>query len=86
MKKITLILLFICNVVVLFAQKKTTYQLLSNTSNETIIDVQIGDINQKNIATPYGDAVKISIDKGTAMLEKGYPDLPKLALSHHSQQ
>jgi hypothetical protein len=66
---------------VLFAQRKTTYKVLSNTSNETIIDIQMGDINQKNIATPYGDAVKISIDKGTAMLEKGYPDLPKLALS-----
>jgi hypothetical protein len=81
MKKIILILLFICNVVVLFAQRKTTYKVLSNTSNETIIDIQMGDINQKNIATPYGDAVKISIDKGTAMLEKGYPDLPKLAFS-----
>ena len=81
MKKITLILLFICNVAVLFAQKKTSYKILTNTSNETIIDVQIGDINQKNIATPYGDAVKIALDKGTAILEKGAPDLPKLAFS-----
>ena len=81
MKKITLILLFICNVAVLFAQKKTSYKILTNTSNETIIDVQIGDINQKNIATPYGDAVKIALDKGTAILEKGAPDLQKLAFS-----
>ena len=81
MKKITLILLFICNVAVLFAHKKTSYKILTNTSNETIIDVQIGDINQKNIATPYGDAVKIALDKGTAILEKGAPDLPKLAFS-----
>lgn len=81
MKKITLILLFICNVAVLFAHKKTSYKILTNTSNETIIDVQIGDINQKNISTPYGDAVKIALDKGTAILEKGAPDLPKLAFS-----
>lgn len=81
MKKITFILLLICNITVVFAQKKTTFKLLSNTSKETIIDINIGDIKQKNIVTPYGDAVKIAIDKGTAILEKGAPDLPKLAFS-----
>lgn len=65
----------------IIAQKTTSFKVISNKSNETIVDINVGDIKQKNVVTPNGDAVKISIDKGTSLLEKGSPDLPKLSFS-----
>jgi gingipain R len=64
----------------LFAQT-TSYKVVSNNQNQTTIDVQIGAIKQVPIASPQGNEVKISIEKGTPLLFKDCPDLPKLAFS-----
>lgn len=63
------------------ALKQSTIQMLSETSQEAIIDIQTGGLKQHAVFTPLGWASGISIDQGTALLEKGAPDLPKLSFS-----
>ncbi len=63
-----------------FAQL-TSYKVISNTQTQTIIDVTVGAIKLVPVATPKGNEVKITVDKGTQLLQKGNPDLPKIAFS-----
>src|SRR6186713_3338027 len=55
--------------------------LLSDDGNTSSIRFDFGSLKQEQVNTPQGDAVVISIDKGTPMLQAGAPDLPKLATS-----
>jgi hypothetical protein len=63
------------------ALQHSTIQMLSETRQEAIIDIQTGGLKQHAVFTPLGWASGISIDQGTALLEKGAPDLPKLSFS-----
>lgn len=60
---------------------QSAVQLLSETSYEAMIDIQTGGLKQHAVFTPLGWASTITIDQGTALLEKGAPDLPKLSFS-----
>lgn len=71
---------FICSSV--FAQAgKTSIKLISNSSDETIVDISIGGIQQNIVSTTKGDVVQIGLDQGTQLLQKDAPDLPKLSYS-----
>lgn len=79
MKNILLLFLFlngICR-----AQQHTQIQVLSNQPNQILLDIEVGGLKQSPVMTPLGPASTIQIEQGTALLEKGCPDLPKLAFS-----
>ncbi len=63
-----------------FAQT-SSYKVVSTSAAQTVIDVTIGEVKQVPVSTPKGNEVKITVGKGTQLLQKGYPDLPKLAFS-----
>ena len=78
-----LILAIFCTVQLLpiYAQKMSSFEILSDKSYQTIIDIQVGDVQQQKVQTPQGEAVKILVDKGTQWLKAGAPDVPKLSFS-----
>lgn len=53
--------------------KKT---LVSSTDNEIVVNVNIDGFYTKNVRTPEGKQVVVSVDKMGSMLEAGAPDLP----------
>ena len=53
--------------------KKT---LISSTENETVIEVSIGGYYTKNVKTPNGKAVVVSVNGMGAVYEVGAPQLP----------
>jgi hypothetical protein len=61
--------------------QSTQIELISEQADETLVRISIGDIELKNVQTPQGEAVIVSVDEGTPILEKGAPDLPKLTSS-----
>ncbi len=65
----------------LSAQKKSSYTILSDSPQEAVIQVEVGDIAYHKVTTPQGQQLVITVDNGTALLQKGAPDLPKLAFS-----
>ncbi len=81
MKRLIFAFYILINVIHLHAQKCSSFQLVSDKSYQTIIDIQVGDIREQKVITPNGNEVKILLDKGTQMLKKGAPDLPKLSFS-----
>jgi gingipain R len=81
MKRLLLVGILITNVFILRAQKSSSFQVLSDKPYQTIIDIQVGDIREQKVITPNGNEVKIMLDKGTQLLKKGAPDLPKLSFS-----
>lgn len=79
MKKIVFLLANVFLSQFVFGQ--TNINVISNNSHQTLINVEVGAINQIPVQTLKGAEVKISLDHGTPMLQKGNPDLPKLAYS-----
>jgi hypothetical protein len=73
-------LFFLLTIALASGQKSTTIQILSQTAEETIVEVQFGDITQESVVTPRGSAFVLHIDKGTPLLKAGAPDVPKVAL------
>lgn len=63
------------------ANKKTAIALLADDGTSTSIRFDFGAMKQQHVITPQGNAVIISIDKGTPMLKAGKPDLPKVTAS-----
>ena len=63
------------------AQLKSSYTVVSDKSYETIVEVNVGDIQQHKVLTPRGEEVKIYVERGSQLLQKGAPDLPKLSFS-----
>ncbi|MFH1121998.1 MAG: C25 family cysteine peptidase [Bacteroidota bacterium] len=55
--------------------------LVSTSPNGSIISVNINGFILNQVETPRGNAFTVSVDNGTPVLEKGMPDLPKLAAS-----
>lgn len=79
-------LFFVLQVTTTFAQiakavKKTSVALLADDGTTTSIRFDFAAMEQQPVSTPQGDAVIISIDKGTPILSAGKPDLPKVAAS-----
>ncbi len=64
-----------------FAQKNTSFHVLENNDNYTLIDVNIGEIVKKEISISNSIAYKINLPNGNALLEKGAPDLDKISFS-----
>lgn len=78
-------MLFLVTPMLSFSQtvitKKTAISLVSDNGIATVIKFNPGAMEQKTVSTPSGDALVISVDDGTPMLKKGFPDLPKLTAS-----
>ncbi|PKP01455.1 MAG: hypothetical protein CVU14_05190, partial [Bacteroidetes bacterium HGW-Bacteroidetes-9] len=55
--------------------------LVSTSETGSVISVTINGFNLVPVSTPRGDAFTIAVDGATPLLEKGMPDLPKLATS-----
>lgn len=56
------------------SQMKRT--LISSTENETVIEVSLGGFYTKNVRTPEGKQVVVSVNKMATELEAGAPQLP----------
>jgi gingipain R len=63
------------------SQKVTSYAVLENNTGSTVIRVETGAVQQVPVTTPSGKALKIKLEKGSALLQKAAPDLPKLSFS-----
>lgn len=78
-------LLFLTGPKISFSQPvtglKTDISLISDNGETTVIKFSPGAMVQKPVSTPTGEALVITLDDGTPMLKKGYPDLPKLTAS-----
>lgn len=59
----------------------TQIKLIGETGSDATIQFEMGQFQQQSVATPAGEAMIIRIDEGTPMLQKGFPDLPKLTAS-----
>ena len=64
-----------------FAQEQTTFTILEHTAEYDLIKAEIGKVRFNDVTTPNGIEKRVSLQKGTQMLEEGAPDLPKLAFS-----
>lgn len=60
---------------------QTQVQVLSKSRNETLLKLELSDIRKTSVSTPQGDALVISMENGTPLLEAGAPDVPKFATS-----
>lgn len=59
---------------------QTNVRILSQTSEETILQVDFADIVLMMAETPQGMAYTVVSDKCTPILEAGAPDIPKLTI------
>ncbi|MBL7767184.1 MAG: T9SS type A sorting domain-containing protein [Chitinophagaceae bacterium] len=77
------ILLIICLIFIqeVSGQTQTRFELISDKSYQTVVDIYPSAIQRKNVTTPQGVAEKISIHQGVSSLIKGSPDLPSLTFS-----
>jgi hypothetical protein len=58
-----------------------TKQLVSSNNDQSIIHFSTGGFFSKQVITPAGQAVVISLEGATPLLQKGAPDLPKMTAS-----
>lgn len=59
----------------------SNWKIKKDDKNESIIHVNPGGLELKDIQTPIGIAKKVVLHKGSALLKSGAPDLSKLSLS-----
>jgi hypothetical protein len=78
MKKLATLFLLLPGITV--AGAPTNIKLV-NTSTAITIEFTPGNFTLKKVSTPQGEAQLISLDKGTALLLAGAPDLQKLTTS-----
>ena len=91
MKRIALYLFVaIANFIAIRAQSQTLFptnsiptkiSLLESSGNTTITTFEVSKFSQNKVITPNGEEYVISVDKGTPIMSKDAPDLPKLASS-----
>jgi gingipain R len=81
MKKLIFGFSILCVAFTTFAQRQTSYEILENNTNTTIIAVQVGELMRSEVNTPKGKSLKVNIPQATALLQKGTPDVPKLNFS-----
>ncbi|HUM46388.1 MAG TPA: C25 family cysteine peptidase, partial [Chitinophagales bacterium] len=60
---------------------QTSISLLGESASQISIHFEPGSMVQKKVVTSMGEAVIISTGQSTPMLQKGYPDLPKITTS-----
>lgn len=66
---------------ILQAQEQTSVEIIEHGIDYDIIRIKVGGIKFKEINTHNGLEKKVLIDRGRNLLDKGAPDLPKLAFS-----
>lgn len=80
MKKLVLLPVLFLMSLSLYA-RSTRIELGTNNANHSVVDIYPGELKQVPVQTPHGVEYKILVDQGTAMLQKGNPDLPQLVFS-----
>ncbi len=79
MKRLFLLLIGLFLFIGIYAQNQI--KLISQNSNETIIQFNISDYQFHKVQTPNGTELTISADNSTPLLIKGAPDLPQMTAS-----
>lgn len=59
----------------------TAIEVLSDNGHEVVVKATMGPLQQREVTTPRGLAIIPNLSKGTPLLERGMPDLPKLTAS-----
>jgi hypothetical protein len=59
---------------------KATCQVISQDGAATTLFIRVEGFHQQSVQTPRGAALSISLPGGSALLETGSPDLPKLTV------
>ncbi len=60
------------------APAHSSVTLIANDAGQTTLKFETGGIRATAINTTLGESLILSIDQGTPILQKGFPDLPKL--------
>jgi hypothetical protein len=83
MKNIIAFILYCLSVTAIIGQTTGDVRLSvqANSIQETIIDLSLDGVIKTPVSTPQGEAVLVSFEQGTPLLQAGAPDLPKYALS-----
>lgn len=83
MKNLITFLFYCLSVTAVIGQGRnvTSLSLVSNEKTETRLLLELNGVDRHPVRTPRGEAVTISMDGGSPLLEKGVPDLPKYAVS-----
>lgn len=68
-----------CLLSVVAALAQAQVQVLAKSRNETLLKLELGDIQKTTVNTPEGDALVIGMENGTPLLETGAPDVPKFS-------
>jgi gingipain R len=64
-----------------WAQRKSTFSIIDDKPDYALVDVVVGDLRSKTVATPQGNMQIIQVEQGTPVLKAGAPDVPRLAFS-----
>jgi len=59
----------------------TDIEVLNESEGVVVLKATVGEVRQQSVSTPQGTAIIPVLSKGTPMLERGFPDLPKLTSS-----
>src|SRR4051812_40360178 len=81
MKKITTMLTSLLLAGTISAGTPTTIQSINPTPKSITIEFKPGEYQSRTVQMDGAEATIISVEKGTPLLKKGAPDLPKLASS-----
>ena len=81
MKHTFSVLAFLVLSFVVSAQRKSTFSIVDDNPDYALVDVMVGDLRSKTVATPQGNMQIIQVEQGTSLLKAGAPDLPRLAFS-----
>jgi gingipain R len=81
MKKVFLFALTAVSVLQGFSQKKSSVKILSESKNQIIIEMRIGEVSKKTVSTPQGDMMQFSFEGASMLQKEGVPSLPILAKS-----
>jgi hypothetical protein len=59
----------------------TRIEVLGEQDGVVVLKATMGELRQQQVSTPQGTALIPVLGKGTPLLERGFPDLPKLTAS-----
>lgn len=81
-RSISLLLLMLVQVATVRAQSnESSFRLLQDQASFSLVEVNVGGLQQRKVMTPQGEAVQVGIHKGTTLLKAGAPEVPQLAFS-----
>ena len=83
MKNLITFILYCLSVTAVVAQAKSESRVtvLAKSKTETTFRFSLTNTDRLAVTTPNGPAYVLSMDKGTPLLQKGTPDVPKFATS-----